>query len=81
MNTYVVIQPNDRKWQRATTYLSSVTEFNYMTQLVIMLYEDTSEEGRLLPSSKRFRLELIFSPGLYPCFQTEKERIYEGGYS
>lgn len=21
----------------------------------------------------------VFSPGLYPCFQTEKERIYESG--
>jgi hypothetical protein len=25
----------------------------------------------------RFHIELLFSPGLYPCFQTEKERIYE----
>jgi inositol hexakisphosphate/diphosphoinositol-pentakisphosphate kinase len=74
------VSSTDRKWQRAMNYLSSVTEFNYMTQLVLMLYEDTSEEARHDPAGKRFRLELLFSPGLYPCFQTEKERIYETGY-
>ena len=31
------------------------------------------------PAGRRFHLELVFSPGLYPCFQTEKERIYESG--
>lgn len=28
----------------------------------------------------RFHIELLFSPGLYPCFQTEKERIYENRF-
>uniref|UniRef100_A0A914P998 Inositol hexakisphosphate and diphosphoinositol-pentakisphosphate kinase n=1 Tax=Panagrolaimus davidi TaxID=227884 RepID=A0A914P998_9BILA len=68
--------PDDQKWQRAMKFLSSVTEFNYMTQVVLMVYEDSrSEAGK--EGTDRFHIELLFSPGLYPCFQTEKERIYE----
>lgn len=51
---------NDPQWQRAQEYLSAVKELNYMTQIVIMLYEDPSKD----PSSEeRFRVELHFSPG------------------
>ena len=57
-------------------FLSSVTEFNYMTQVVMMVYEDSRSETNK-EGSDRFHIELLFSPGLYPCFQTEKERIYE----
>ncbi|CAJ0585295.1 unnamed protein product, partial [Mesorhabditis spiculigera] len=63
---------DDKKWQRAMSFLSTVTEFNYMTQVVLMVYEDNSQTG-----GDRFHIELLFSPGLYPCFLTEKERIYE----
>uniref|UniRef100_A0A914HZ78 Inositol hexakisphosphate and diphosphoinositol-pentakisphosphate kinase n=1 Tax=Globodera rostochiensis TaxID=31243 RepID=A0A914HZ78_GLORO len=81
--------PDDKKWQRAMNFLSGVTEFNYMTQLVLMVYEDSrteeekSEGGRQQGTDikDRFHIELLFSPGLYPCFQTEKERIYESRYS
>uniref|UniRef100_A0A7E4V0P5 Inositol hexakisphosphate and diphosphoinositol-pentakisphosphate kinase n=1 Tax=Panagrellus redivivus TaxID=6233 RepID=A0A7E4V0P5_PANRE len=68
--------PDDKKWQRAMNFLSGVTEFNYMTQVVMMVYEDSRNESDK-QGMDRFHIELLFSPGLYPCFQTEKERIYE----
>lgn len=40
-----------------------------------MVYEDSRNEGKT--GTENFHIELLFSPGLYPCFQTEKERIYE----
>ncbi len=46
-------------------YLDTVSELNYLTQIVIMLYEDSSEEE---DSEKRFHVELHFSPGAYGCF-------------
>lgn len=67
---------NDKKWQRATHFLSGVTEFNYMTQVVLMVYEDTRADSDK-QGVDRFHIELLFSPGLYPCFLTEKEKIYE----
>ncbi|VDN25990.1 unnamed protein product [Gongylonema pulchrum] len=67
---------DDKKWQRAMHFLSSsVTEYNYMTQVVLMVYEDSRTAGK--QDTDRFHIELLFSPGLYPCFLTEKERIYE----
>jgi len=68
--------PEDKKWQRAMNFLSTVTEFNYMTQVVLMVYEDSRSDSDKV-GLDRFHIELLFSPGLYPCFQTEKERIYE----
>uniref|UniRef100_A0A672SUF1 Inositol hexakisphosphate and diphosphoinositol-pentakisphosphate kinase n=1 Tax=Sinocyclocheilus grahami TaxID=75366 RepID=A0A672SUF1_SINGR len=51
----------DQQWKRAMDYLSAVTELNYMTQIVIMLYEDNNKD----PSSEeRFHVELHFSPGV-----------------
>lgn len=67
---------DDKKWQRAMHFLSGVTEFNYMTQVVLMVYEDSRTESDK-KGTDRFHIELLFSPGLYPCFQAEKERIYE----
>uniref|UniRef100_A0A0R3RT95 Inositol hexakisphosphate and diphosphoinositol-pentakisphosphate kinase n=1 Tax=Elaeophora elaphi TaxID=1147741 RepID=A0A0R3RT95_9BILA len=67
---------DDKKWQRAMHFLSSVTEYNYMTQVVLMVYED-SRTASTKQGTDRFHIELLFSPGLYPCFLTEKERIYE----
>ncbi|CAJ0593139.1 unnamed protein product [Cylicocyclus nassatus] len=67
---------DDKKWQRAMNFLSGVTEFNYMTQVVLMVYED-SRADNTATGMERFHIELLFSPGLYPCFLTEKERIYE----
>lgn len=33
----------DQQWKRAMDYLSAVSELNYMTQIVIMLYEDNNK--------------------------------------
>ncbi|KAG8001163.1 Inositol hexakisphosphate and diphosphoinositol-pentakisphosphate kinase 1 [Nibea albiflora] len=48
-------------WKRAMDYLSAVSELNYMTQIVIMLYEDNNKD---LTSEERFHVELHFSPGV-----------------
>ncbi|KAJ8396739.1 hypothetical protein AAFF_G00015770 [Aldrovandia affinis] len=54
----------DEQWKRAMDYLSAVSELNYMTQIVIMLYEDNNKD----PSSEeRFHVELHFSPGVRGC--------------
>ncbi|XP_043099689.1 inositol hexakisphosphate and diphosphoinositol-pentakisphosphate kinase 2 isoform X12 [Puntigrus tetrazona] len=54
-------EEKDQQWKRAMDYLSAVTELNYMTQIVIMLYEDNNKD----PSSEeRFHVELHFSPGV-----------------
>jgi inositol hexakisphosphate/diphosphoinositol-pentakisphosphate kinase len=51
-------------------YLDTISELNYLTQIVIMLYEDPSEEE---DSDQRFHVELHFSPGAYGCFDTPPE--------
>lgn len=33
----------DQQWKRAMDYLSAISELNYMTQIVIMLYEDNNK--------------------------------------
>ncbi|XP_046906335.1 inositol hexakisphosphate and diphosphoinositol-pentakisphosphate kinase 2 isoform X2 [Hypomesus transpacificus] len=54
----------DDQWKRAMDYLKVVSELNYMTQIVIMLYEDPNKD----PSSEeRFHVELHFSPGAKGC--------------
>lgn len=54
-------EEKDQQWNRAMDYLSAVSELNYMTQIVIMLYEDNNKD----PSSEeRFHVELHFSPGV-----------------
>lgn len=45
-----------------------------------MVYEDSRNESNEKEATDRFHIELLFSPGLYPCFQTEKERIYESRF-
>lgn len=47
-------------------YVSMVSELNYMSQIVVMLYEDPTKD----PSSEeRFHVELHFSPGVNCCVQ------------
>ncbi|XP_063053661.1 inositol hexakisphosphate and diphosphoinositol-pentakisphosphate kinase 2 isoform X6 [Engraulis encrasicolus] len=54
-------EETDEQWRQAMDYLSAVSELNYMTQIVIMLYEDNNKD----PSSEeRFHVELHFSPGV-----------------
>ncbi|XP_057577921.1 inositol hexakisphosphate and diphosphoinositol-pentakisphosphate kinase 1 isoform X2 [Hippopotamus amphibius kiboko] len=54
-------ETNDAQWQRALAYLSAISELNYMTQIVIMLYEDNTQDPL---SEERFHVELHFSPGV-----------------
>ncbi|CAI5672160.1 unnamed protein product [Oreochromis niloticus] len=54
-------EENDQQWKRAMDYLSAVSELNYMTQIVIMLYEDNNKD---ISSEERFHVELHFSPGV-----------------
>ncbi|XP_061855403.1 inositol hexakisphosphate and diphosphoinositol-pentakisphosphate kinase 1 isoform X3 [Colius striatus] len=64
----------DQQWKRAMDYLSAISELNYMTQIVIMLYEDNNKD----PSSEeRFHVELHFSPGVKGC---EEDRNVPAGF-
>ncbi|XP_036874768.2 inositol hexakisphosphate and diphosphoinositol-pentakisphosphate kinase 1 isoform X14 [Manis javanica] len=54
-------ETQDKQWQRALAYLSAISELNYMTQIVIMLYEDNTRDTL---SEERFHVELHFSPGV-----------------
>ncbi|KAM9754098.1 inositol hexakisphosphate and diphosphoinositol-pentakisphosphate kinase 1 isoform 19-T21 [Menidia menidia] len=61
-------EEKDQQWKQAMDYLSAVNELNYMTQIVIMLYEDNNKD----PSSEeRFHVELHFSPGVKGCEDEE----------
>lgn len=52
----------------------------YLNKMTGYYVQDPQKQAEQLRSNdtKRFHIELLFSPGLYPCFQTEKERIYQG---
>uniref|UniRef100_A0A7G3A9Y2 Inositol hexakisphosphate and diphosphoinositol-pentakisphosphate kinase n=1 Tax=Lutzomyia longipalpis TaxID=7200 RepID=A0A7G3A9Y2_LUTLO len=56
----------DEQWRRAMEYVSMVSELNYMSQIVIMLYEDPTKDPC---SEERFHVELHFSPGVNCCVQ------------
>ncbi|XP_052321388.1 inositol hexakisphosphate and diphosphoinositol-pentakisphosphate kinase 2 isoform X8 [Oncorhynchus keta] len=58
----------DQQWKQAMDYLSAVSELNYMTQIVIMLYEDNNKDPG---SEERFHVELHFSPGVKSCEDEE----------
>ncbi|CAG2104534.1 unnamed protein product [Medioppia subpectinata] len=59
-------EAKDEQWRRAMDYVSLVSELNYMTQIVIMLYEDQTKDPT---SDDRFHVELHFSPGVVCCLQ------------
>ena len=61
-------QNKDDQWQRAMEYVSRVSELNYMTQVVIMLYEDPTKDAS---SDERFHVELHFSPGVNCVIEKE----------
>uniref|UniRef100_A0A8C3IN85 Inositol hexakisphosphate and diphosphoinositol-pentakisphosphate kinase n=1 Tax=Chrysemys picta bellii TaxID=8478 RepID=A0A8C3IN85_CHRPI len=64
LDVSVPAESKDQQWKRAMDYLSAISELNYMTQIVIMLYEDNNKD----PSSEeRFHVELHFSPGVKGC--------------
>ncbi|XP_035252611.1 inositol hexakisphosphate and diphosphoinositol-pentakisphosphate kinase 2-like isoform X2 [Anguilla anguilla] len=65
-------EEKDEQWKRAMDYLNAVSELNYMTQIVIMLYEDNKKD----PSSEeRFHVELHFSPGVRGCEDQENHPL------
>ncbi|XP_026128909.1 inositol hexakisphosphate and diphosphoinositol-pentakisphosphate kinase 2-like isoform X13 [Carassius auratus] len=67
-------EARDDQWKRAMDYLKIVSELNYMTQIVIMLYEDPNKD----PSSEdRFHVELHFSPGAKGC---EEDKNLPSGF-
>ncbi|XP_053371655.1 inositol hexakisphosphate and diphosphoinositol-pentakisphosphate kinase 2 isoform X2 [Clarias gariepinus] len=67
-------EAKDEQWKRAMDYLKVVSELNYMTQIVIMLYEDPNKD----PSSEeRFHVELHFSPGAKGC---EEDKNLPSGF-
>ncbi|XP_057315055.1 inositol hexakisphosphate and diphosphoinositol-pentakisphosphate kinase 2-like isoform X2 [Hydractinia symbiolongicarpus] len=51
----------DSQWEYALEHLNHVSEFNYLTQIVLMQYEDPSADPL---SEDRFHIELFFSPGV-----------------
>eukprot|EP00096_Caligus_rogercresseyi_P004245 TRINITY_DN1843_c0_g1_i6.p1 TRINITY_DN1843_c0_g1~~TRINITY_DN1843_c0_g1_i6.p1 ORF type:complete len:1151 (+),score=271.91 TRINITY_DN1843_c0_g1_i6:86-3538(+) len=63
-----LVDSQDEQWQRAMEYVSLVSELNYMTQVVIMLYEDPTKDPT---SDQRFHVELHFSPGVNCCIKKE----------
>ncbi|XP_053422344.1 inositol hexakisphosphate and diphosphoinositol-pentakisphosphate kinase 2 isoform X11 [Nycticebus coucang] len=67
-------ESKDEQWKRAMDYLNVVSELNYMTQIVIMLYEDPNKD---LTSEERFHVELHFSPGAKGC---EEDKNLPSGY-
>ncbi len=42
---YSVKESEDRQWHRAMEYVGAVSELSYLSQLVIMLYEDPTKDG------------------------------------
>ncbi|XP_047485694.1 inositol hexakisphosphate and diphosphoinositol-pentakisphosphate kinase 2-like isoform X2 [Penaeus chinensis] len=54
----------DEQWHRAMDYVGAVSELNYLSQIVIMLYEDPTKDPT---SDSRFHIELHFSPGVNCC--------------
>ncbi|XP_024216421.1 inositol hexakisphosphate and diphosphoinositol-pentakisphosphate kinase isoform X5 [Halyomorpha halys] len=60
------LDPKDEQWRRAMEYVSMVSELNYMSQVVILLYEDPTKDPN---TEERFHVELHFSPGVNCCVQ------------
>lgn len=48
---------SDYQWKRAMDYVSMVSELNYMSQIVVMLYEDPTKDQM---AEERFHVELHF---------------------
>ncbi len=56
----------DEQWRRAMEYVSQISELNYMSQVVIMLYEDQTKD----PTSEQRWKEMFFS---YRFIQNQKK--------
>lgn len=51
----------DEQWKRSMEFLSAISELSYLSQIVIMLYEDPTKEPT---SDDRFHVEIHFSSGV-----------------
>lgn len=51
----------DEQWRRSMEFLAAISELNYLSQIVIMLYEDPTKEPT---ASDRFHVEIHFSSGV-----------------
>lgn len=58
---FIQQETKDEEWKRACDYVSEVSELSYLTQIVLMQYEDPMADPH---SDHRFHVELYFSPGL-----------------
>lgn len=67
----------DEQWHRAMEYISATGELNYMTQIVIMMFEDPNKDPM---SPERYHIELHFSPGAYTCCDTKRSLPQGHGY-
>lgn len=63
---------DDDQWKTALNYTNAIPELNYLTQIVIMLYEDPNVD---VDSDKRFHVELHFSPGSYSDLDLPSQTI------
>lgn len=52
---------SDEQWRRSMEFLSAISELNYLSQIVIMLYEDPTKAPT---SDDRFHVEIHFSSGV-----------------
>eukprot|EP00794_Sanderia_malayensis_P018719 gene18719-20608_t len=51
---------HDEQWKRASEHINEISELSYLTQIVLMQYEDPMAD---IHSDQRFHVELYFSPG------------------
>lgn len=69
----ILDEKQDEQWKRAMDYVSAVSELNYLSQIVIMLYEDSTKD---ILSEERYHLELHFSPGVVCLVQQNSSRNF-----
>uniref|UniRef100_A0A8C5AT80 Inositol hexakisphosphate and diphosphoinositol-pentakisphosphate kinase n=1 Tax=Gadus morhua TaxID=8049 RepID=A0A8C5AT80_GADMO len=66
-------EEKDQQWKRAMDYLSAISELNYMTQIVIMLYEDNKKVLSEISSSK------AGSYRLFPTWTRQSPEMKQSG--
>lgn len=68
-------EEKDWQWKQAMDYLSAVTELNYMTQIVIMLYEDNDKVSRQRAAElKEFFCQFDEHVSLCLCCRSRRQR-------
>ncbi|BFZ18674.1 hypothetical protein BsWGS_21714 [Bradybaena similaris] len=55
-------EEKDEQWKRSIDFIGACAELNYMSQIVLMMFEDPAQNE---DSDDRFHIELHFSPGAY----------------